>query len=206
MVGRQAVARQDHLPRNLTGRGGGSFVNNEIDSFDIGPDPDAYKRASAVQDATIFKAESVKDPDTFNTGWKELNNDWLSGPFKVESFDKTQKVLTLVPNDKWWGDKPLLDKITFRAISPDAAAAAFVNNELDSFDIGPDPDAYKRVSACSDATRPQGGRPELPAHHLQQQVRCPVRLARSGRPLSRALTALRSAPPTWPASTGQWRR
>ncbi len=98
------------------------------------------------------KAESVKDPETFNNGWKTLNNDWLAGPFKVESFDKSQKVLTEVPNDKWWGDKPLLDKITFRAISPDATAAAFSNNELDSFDIGPDPDAYQRVKAVTDAS------------------------------------------------------
>lgn len=98
------------------------------------------------------KAESVKDPDTFNNGWKTLNNDWLAGPFKVESFDASQKVLTEVPNDKWWGDKPLLDKITFRAISPDATAAAFANNELDSFDIGPDPDAYQRVKGVTDAS------------------------------------------------------
>ncbi len=99
-----------------------------------------------------LKAESVKDPETFNNGWKALNNDWLSGPFKVESFDNSQKVLNQVPNDKWWGDKPLLDKITFRAISDDATAAAFANNELDSFDIGPDPDAYKRVQGVSDAS------------------------------------------------------
>jgi len=57
----------------------------------------------------------------------------------------------LVPNDKWWGGNPLLDKITFRRISPDATAAAFVNNELDAFDIGADPDAYKRASGVQDA-------------------------------------------------------
>jgi peptide/nickel transport system substrate-binding protein len=57
-----------------------------------------------------------------------------------------------VPNEKWWGAKPLLDKITFRAISVDATAAAFVNNELDGFDVGPDPDAFKRASEVQDAT------------------------------------------------------
>jgi peptide/nickel transport system substrate-binding protein len=112
----------------------------------------AYPDWDAVIGAGVLKAESVKDPDTFNTGWKKLDNNWLSGPFKVGSFDETQKVLTEVPNDKWWGDKPLLDKITYRAISPDAWAAAFVNNELDSFDIGPDPDAFKRASGVQDAT------------------------------------------------------
>ena len=125
----------------------------------------------AVQRTRRVKAESVKDPETFNNGWKTLNNDWLSGPFKVESFDNSQKVLTEVPNDKWWGDKPLLDKITFRAISPDATAAAFANNELDTFDIGPDPDAYKRVQGVSDASIRQAAGPELPALHLQHQGR-----------------------------------
>nr|MBA3529386.1 ABC transporter family substrate-binding protein [Propionibacteriaceae bacterium] len=100
----------------------------------------------------VVKAESIKDANTFNKGWTALKNEWLSGPFKVQSFDNTQKVLTEVPNDKWWGQKPLLDKITFRAISPDATAAAFVNNELDSFDIGPDPDAFQRVKGVTDAT------------------------------------------------------
>jgi peptide/nickel transport system substrate-binding protein len=127
-------------------------VTQGADKFDFtvtwkGPYPDW----DAVIGAGVLKAESVKDPDTFNTGWSKLNNDWLSGPFKVESFNETQKVLTEVPNDKWWGDKPLLDKITYRTISPDALAAAFVNNELDSFDIGADPDAFKRASGVQDA-------------------------------------------------------
>jgi len=100
---------------------------------------------------SVNKAESVKDPATFNDGWSELKNEWLSGPYKVDNYNKSEKVLTLVPNDKWWGNKPLLDKITFRTISPDAVAAAFVNNELDAFDIGADPDAYKRASGVQDA-------------------------------------------------------
>ncbi|HYI59155.1 MAG TPA: ABC transporter family substrate-binding protein [Microlunatus sp.] len=108
-----------------------------------------------------LKAESVKDVNTFNTGWKNLNNDWLSGPFKVASFDNSQKVLTEVPNEKWWGEKPLLDTITFRAISPDANAAAFANNELDAFDIGPDPDAYQRVKGVSDASIRQAAGPNF---------------------------------------------
>lgn len=97
------------------------------------------------------KAESINDTDTFNTGWKELNNDWLAGPFKLGSLDKTQQVLTEVPNEKWWGEKPLLDKVTFRAIAPDATPNAFVNNEIDSFDIGSDPNAYQLASGVAEA-------------------------------------------------------
>ncbi|MBM7798093.1 peptide/nickel transport system substrate-binding protein [Microlunatus panaciterrae] len=99
---------------------------------------------------SVLKAESVKDPETFNKGWSKLNMDWFAGPFVLDNFDQTQKVLTEKPNSKWWGDKPLLDKLTFRAISPDATAAAYVNNEIDTFDIGPDPDAYARAKTVAD--------------------------------------------------------
>jgi peptide/nickel transport system substrate-binding protein len=130
-------------------------IKSGADKFDVTV---TYKTAYPDWTATfggqpsVNKAESVKDPETFNDGWSELKNDWLAGPYKVDNFNKSEKVLTLVPNDKWWGAKPLLDKITFRTISPDATAAAFVNNELDAFDVGPDPDAYKRASAVQDAT------------------------------------------------------
>jgi len=94
----------------------------------------------------VVKAESINNIDVFNNGWSELNNEWLSGPFKLGTFDKTQKVMTVVPNEKWWGPKPLLDKITWRAIAIDAVAQAFANTEVDSFDIGSDPDAYQRAT------------------------------------------------------------
>jgi len=99
-----------------------------------------------------LKAESIDDTATFNTGWKELDNEWLSGPFKVGSVDKSQQILTMVPNDKWWGDKPVLDKVTWRAIAVDATANAFVNNEIDAFDIGADANAYQQASGVADAT------------------------------------------------------
>lgn len=98
-----------------------------------------------------LKAESISDSDTFNTGWKELDNEWLAGPFKVGTVDKTQQVLTEVPNEKWWGDKPLLDTVSFRAIAPDATANAFVNNEIDAFDIGADANAYQQASGVAES-------------------------------------------------------
>ncbi len=117
----------------------------------------------------------MKDPDTFNDGWKELNNDWLSGPYKVDTFNKSEKVLTLIPNDKWWGPKPLLDKITFRAIAVDATAAAFVNSEIDSFDIGVDPDAFKRVSAVQDASIRKAAGPNFRHITFNSKSRSPDR-------------------------------
>ncbi|HET9872318.1 MAG TPA: ABC transporter family substrate-binding protein [Propionibacteriaceae bacterium] len=98
----------------------------------------------------VLKAESVKDAQTFNNGWSDIKTEWMTGPFKLGKYDKTQKIITLVPNDKWWGDKPLLDTMVFRAMDPEAFAQAFVNGELDSFDIGPDPDAFAKAKTVTD--------------------------------------------------------
>jgi len=109
----------------------------------------------------VIKAESIDNPDIFNTGWNELNNDWLSGPFKVGSFDETQKVMTLVPNNRWWGEAPLLDSIVWRAIAPDAVAQAFANQEIDAFDIGSDPDAFQRATRVENAQVRKAGGPDF---------------------------------------------
>ena len=109
----------------------------------------------------VLKAESVADPATFNEGWGELRPDWLSGSFTVGEFDETQKVMTLVPSDAWWGDAPLLERVVWRAIAPDATAQAFANGEIDAFDVGPDPDAFQRASRVADAEVRRAGGPNF---------------------------------------------
>ncbi len=98
-----------------------------------------------------MRAESCATPDAFNNGWSTLNNNYFSGPFKVENLDKTQQIVTLVPNDRWWGARPKLDKITWRVVTVDAVASAFQSNELDYFEIGVDADAFSRASEVADA-------------------------------------------------------
>jgi peptide/nickel transport system substrate-binding protein len=88
-------------------------------------------------------AESVADPETFNTAWVgPINNDWFTGPFELGTYDDAAQFVELVPSDTWWGAEPLLDSLQFVVISPDAAPQAFANNEIDTFDIGPDPNGY----------------------------------------------------------------
>ncbi|QYC40015.1 putative monoacyl phosphatidylinositol tetramannoside-binding protein LpqW precursor [Nonomuraea coxensis DSM 45129] len=59
-----------------------------------------------------------------------------AGPFKVESINEGTKTLTLVRDDKWWGQKAKLDKIIFRGIeSPEAQVNAFANGEIDGVEI-----------------------------------------------------------------------
>ena len=87
----------------------------------------------------------------FNTGWTTLagHDGWFSGPYKLGSYDLTSQIITLVANDKWWGDKPKLDRVIFRVVPDEAVPAAYVNNEIDSFDIGINADALARAQAVT---------------------------------------------------------
>ena len=77
---------------------------------------------------------ALVDTALFNDGFvdKPLDQYW-AGPFKIGEWNSSQKVLTLVKNDKWWGEKPLLDRIVWRQMDSDAIRAGFKNGELDAF-------------------------------------------------------------------------
>jgi len=97
------------------------------------------------------RADSVGTADVFNTGWTTLagHDGWFSGPYKLGSYDLTNQIITLVANDKWWGDKPKLDRVIFRVVPAEAVPAAYVNNEIDAFDIGINADALARAQAVT---------------------------------------------------------
>ncbi len=74
----------------------------------------------------------VNTPEVFNTGFTgEMHPEWMAGPFKLDQYDSAAKTVTLAPNDKWWGDKPVLDKVIFRQLESSAQIAAFKNGEID---------------------------------------------------------------------------
>jgi peptide/nickel transport system substrate-binding protein len=56
----------------------------------------------------------------------------MAGPFKLDEYDSAAKTVTLSPNDKWWGNKPVLNKVVFRQLESNAAVAAFKNGEIDA--------------------------------------------------------------------------
>lgn len=90
----------------------------------------------------VLPASLTASPKTFNDSWK--NKPTLSaGPFMISQADSTNEVVTEVPNPKWWGDKPMLDKLIFRAISLNASTNAFKNGEIDMVDAGKDPNTLK---------------------------------------------------------------
>ncbi|WP_309066413.1 ABC transporter family substrate-binding protein [Microbacterium sp.] len=80
---------------------------------------------------------AVNTPELFNTAFLgDWHAEWGAGPYTVESYDKTGGFVNLVPNDKWWGEKPLLDKVTFVQMEPTAAVNALRNDEVDMAETG----------------------------------------------------------------------
>ncbi|MEV1170532.1 ABC transporter family substrate-binding protein [Nonomuraea sp. NPDC049784] len=83
----------------------------------------------------LYPAKHLETPEAYEKDYLQ-KIPVTSGPFKVEKIDEGTKTLTLVRDDKWWGQKPKLDKIIFRAIdSPEAQVNAFANGELDAVEI-----------------------------------------------------------------------
>lgn len=95
-----------------------------------------------------LRAEGAKDAKTFNEGWAEFPDAWFTGPFKVSSWDKTSGTVSMERNPNWWGAAPKLEKVTWKLVPSEAAAAAFANQEIDFLDIGPDPNGYQLAAAA----------------------------------------------------------
>ena len=92
----------------------------------------------------IYPASTNKDPKVFNEGWKDRPLT-TAGPFKVELLDITSKTVTLVRNEKWWGNPARLERIVYRVIDMDAQIDAIANGEIDAIDVGPDVNKFNRA-------------------------------------------------------------
>ncbi|MDQ2836992.1 MAG: ABC transporter family substrate-binding protein [Actinomycetota bacterium] len=106
----------------------------------------------------IMPASLDATPTTFNTAW--ANGPTLSGgPFKISSMDKTAKTITVVRNDKWWGNPAKLDKIQYIVLDQSAQAKALQSNQVDFVDIGSDVATYATVKATPGVTIHKAGGP-----------------------------------------------
>lgn len=97
----------------------------------------------------LYPAAYDNSPSKFNKGY--LNAiPVTAGPFGNPKFDKSAQTVTVTPNPNWWGAKPMLDKIVFKALESTAANQAYVNGEIDyDFDVAVDSADYKQISAAS---------------------------------------------------------
>ena len=76
---------------------------------------------------------AVADAQTFNEGYlKNPHPEWGAGPYKVDQFDYNSGTVSFVPNEKWWGEKAKLDKVTYRRMELQAAINAFQSGEIDA--------------------------------------------------------------------------
>ena len=67
------------------------------------------------------------------------------GPWKIQSWNRGTSV-TLVPNDRYWGAKPRLDKVTFQFTTDTAAAfQAFRTGQLDALYPSPQLDVIDQI-------------------------------------------------------------
>ncbi len=92
----------------------------------------------------IYPAATNADPEAFNKGWL-TSVGTTAGPFRGETVDTTAQTITLVRNEKWWGEPAKLDRIIFRDVERGALADALANNEVDYYRIGSDVNLFARA-------------------------------------------------------------
>ena len=107
--------------------------------------------------STVLPKEGVKDPHTFNDGWKTLNPDWFTGPFIPMKIDEASKTLTVKRNGKWWGDKSKLDTVSFKAMDSATQTKAFANKEIDAASNITTKDGYRTAQKRPDVEMRQAG-------------------------------------------------
>jgi peptide/nickel transport system substrate-binding protein len=93
----------------------------------------------------LYPKETNADPAAFNTGWVSGPR-LTAGPFKVGRLDQTAKTLTLVRNERWWGERPRLDRVIFMVTERNALADRLANNEIDWYEIGSSVDLFRRAT------------------------------------------------------------
>ncbi|QYN36908.1 ABC transporter family substrate-binding protein [Pseudonocardia sp. DSM 110487] len=85
----------------------------------------------------IYPAATNADPEAFNRGWL-TSIGTTAGPFRAETVDTTAQTITLVRNERWWGEPAKLSRIIYRVVERGALADALANNEIDYYRIGSD--------------------------------------------------------------------
>lgn len=96
---------------------------------------------------SVLRAESVRDANTFNTGWASIKKEWTAGPFIVSDHDPAVPAIVAERNPDWWGEQPLLSRVTIREIPRENQVKAYTEAEIDAVDIGTSPELFNAVRA-----------------------------------------------------------
>ncbi|MFI8971329.1 ABC transporter family substrate-binding protein [Nocardia asteroides] len=92
--------------------------------------PFADWRGQFAGNSSLYPKSVTSTPEAFNTSLVDAVA-LTAGPFLVTGTDRGQGRITLGHNPKWWGEKPVLDTITYNVLDQTAWVQALQNNELD---------------------------------------------------------------------------
>lgn len=104
--------------------------------------PDALKK---------YDADNVtQSGDSFSYPAYATEHPTGTGPFKFDSFDKTNNTVTLVRNDDYWGDKAKVGKLIFKIIPDEnARKQELAAGTIDGYDF-PSPADYNSLKQAGD--------------------------------------------------------
>jgi peptide/nickel transport system substrate-binding protein len=98
----------------------------------------------------LYPRETNSDPKVFNEGWINGPLDG-AGPFKLDNIDTTAKRVTVVKNEKWWGEPAKVDRIVYIALDQAAQPEAYANGTLSALEVGPSVSTFQRAKQVPDA-------------------------------------------------------
>jgi len=129
----------------------------------LSADGDGAELVKAIEDDDTAALTPVAD--FWNTGWAYQENlpslpdaalIPASGPYKYDN--ASNGTLTLVRNDKWWGDEAKTEKIVFKTVDANEMVQALQNGEIDSFDpSNPTTDMVNQLADLGDAVTVEKG-------------------------------------------------
>ncbi|MYU33351.1 ABC transporter family substrate-binding protein [Streptomyces sp. SID8358] len=106
----------------------------------------------------LYPKEVTGSPGAFNDGARTtLKN--TAGPFRLRNVNKDEGTVTLDRNPRWWGDRPKLKSLVFRAVKPGDRADALTEGTVDVADIDP-----AAANSIAQAARYRTGKGGPPAH------------------------------------------
>ena len=103
---------------------------------------------------SIYPPQAV-DVKTYTSGWTDNPHDkeWGAGPYVIKT--RTDSQVTFTPNPKWWGNKPKMTTVTYKALEDQAALNAFKNKEINAVSLST-ADDIKNIRSVTGATIRRG--------------------------------------------------
>ncbi|HCA86302.1 MAG TPA: hypothetical protein DEQ61_12850, partial [Streptomyces sp.] len=83
----------------------------------------------------LYPKSAMSSPDAFNDGTRKTIRA-TAGPFVLKDGGIGKSSVTLVRNEKWWGDRAKLDRLVLEAVPTDERIDALAAGELDVAGIG----------------------------------------------------------------------